>query len=63
LLALLETGGMIVPQLSSAEIYLSRLASKAGVDCLCYSDSIPLTRTNWPRKDRLSVGEVLKRLS
>jgi hypothetical protein len=62
LLALLETGGMIVPRLSSAEIYLSRLASEAGVDCLCYSDGIPLTRTNWPRKVRVSVGEALKRL-
>jgi len=63
LLALLETGGMIVPRLSSAEIYLSHLASQAGVDCLCYSDGIPLARTNWPRKVRLSVGEVLNRLS
>ncbi len=62
LLALLETGGMIAPRLSSAEIYLSHLATKAGVDCLCYSDGIPLTRTNWPRKVRLSVGEALKRL-
>ena len=62
LLALLETGGVIVPRLSSAEICLSHLASEAGVDCLCYSDGIPLTRTNWPRKIRLSVGEVLKRL-
>lgn len=62
LLALLETGGMIAPRLSSAEICLRRLASEAGVDCLCYSDGIPLTRTNWPRKARLSVGEVLKRL-
>ncbi len=62
LLALLETGGMIVPRLSAAEVYLSRLASQSGVDCLCYSDSIPLTRTNWPRKVRLSVGEALKRL-
>jgi hypothetical protein len=42
LLALLETVGMIVPGLSSAETYLSHLASKAEVDCLCYSDSIPL---------------------
>jgi hypothetical protein len=63
LLALLETGGMIVPRLSSAEIYLSHLASEAGVDCLCYSDAIALARTNWPRKVRLSVGEVLNRLS
>ena len=62
LLALLETGGMIVPRLSSAEIYLSHLASEAGVDCLCYSDSIPLARTTWPRKIRLSVAEVLNRL-
>lgn len=62
LLALLETGGVIMPRLSSAEICLRRLASEAGVDCLCYSDGIPLTRTNWPRKIRLCVGEVLKRL-
>jgi len=62
LLALLETGGMIVPRLSSAEIYLSHLASQARVDCLCYSDGIPLARTNWPRKVRLSVAEVLNRL-
>jgi hypothetical protein len=62
LLALLETGGMIVPRLSSVEVYLSHLASEVGVDCLCYSDSIPLARTNWPRKVRLSVGEVLNRL-
>ncbi len=59
LLALLETGGMIVPRLSSTEIYLSHLASKAGVDCLCYSDGIPLARTNWPRKVGLSVSEAL----
>jgi hypothetical protein len=45
LLALLETGGMTVPRLSSAEIYLSHLASEIGVDCLCYSDGIPLPRT------------------
>jgi hypothetical protein len=44
LLALLETGGMIVPQLSFAEIYLSHLATELGVDCLCYSDGIPLAR-------------------
>ena len=62
LLALLETGGTIVPRLSSAEINLSHLASEAGVDCLCYSDGIPLARTNWPRKVRLSAGEVLNRL-
>ena len=59
LLALLETGGMIVPRLSSAEIYLSHLASQAGVDCLCYSAGIPLARTNWPRKVRVSVAEAL----
>ena len=45
LLALLETAGMVVPRLSSAEIYLSHLASEIGVDCLCYSDGIPLPRT------------------
>jgi len=62
LLALLETGGMIVPRLSSAEICLSRLARQAGVDCLCYSDSIPLPRLNWRRKVRPSVAEALHRL-
>ncbi len=62
LMALLETGGMLVPRLSSAEIYLSHLASKARVDCLCYSDGIPLARTNWPHKIDLSVGQVLNRL-
>jgi hypothetical protein len=44
LLALVETGGMIEPCLSRAEIYLSHLSSAAGVDCLCYSDSIPIPR-------------------
>jgi hypothetical protein len=62
LLALLETGGAIVPRLSPAEVYLSRLASKTGADCLCYSDSIPLTRSNWPHKAQFSVGEALKQL-
>jgi hypothetical protein len=62
LLALLETGGMIVPRLSSAEICLSRLARQAGLDCLCYSDSIPLARVNWRHKARLSVAEALHRL-
>jgi hypothetical protein len=61
LLALVKTGGMIVPLLSPAEIYLRHLASRAGLDCLCYSDSISLTRTNCPRKVRLSVGKVLNR--
>jgi hypothetical protein len=45
LLALVETGGMILPRLSRAEIYLSHLSSAAGVDCLCYSDSIPIARS------------------
>jgi hypothetical protein len=45
LLALVETGGMVVPRLSRAEIYLSHLSSAAGVDCLCYSDSIPIARS------------------
>ncbi len=62
LLALLETGGMIVPRLSSAEIYLSHLASKAGVDCLCYSDGIPLARASRPRKVGLSVSEALNQV-
>jgi len=44
LLALVETGGVMVTRLSPAEIYLSSLSEKAGVDCLCYSDSIPLAR-------------------
>ena len=44
LLALLETGGTLMPRLSSAEVYLSSLSSKIGVDCLCYSDSIPMAR-------------------
>lgn len=44
LLALLETGGVLMPRLSPAEVYLSNLSSKVGVDCLCYSDSIPLAR-------------------
>ena len=57
LLALLETGGRIVPRLSSAEICLSHLARQAGLDCLCYSDGIPLARTNRPRKVRLLAGE------
>ncbi len=34
LLALLETGGMIVPLLSRAEMCLRHLASRAGMDCL-----------------------------
>jgi hypothetical protein len=44
LLALLETGGNFTPRLSPAEVYVSNLSSKIGVDCLCYSDSIPLAR-------------------
>ena len=62
LLALLETGGLIAPHLSSVEICLSRLARQAGLDCLCYSDSVPLARVNWRRKARLSVAEALHRL-
>jgi hypothetical protein len=42
LLALLETGGTIVPRLSPAKICVKQLSSKAGVDCLCYSESMPL---------------------
>ena len=45
LLALVETGGITVPRLSPAEIYLSHLSSSAGVDCLCYSDGIPIARS------------------
>ncbi len=45
LFTLVESGGIRVPQLSRAEVYLSRLSAVAGVDCLCYSDSIPITRT------------------
>jgi hypothetical protein len=44
LFALVEAGGRRLPQLSRAEIYLSRLSATAGVDCLCYSDSIPIAR-------------------
>jgi hypothetical protein len=53
LLALLETGGTFTPRLSPAEVYVSNLSSKIGVDCLCYSDSIPLARLGrhkWQRK-------------
>ena len=45
LLALVETGGVAVPRLSRAEIYLSNLSSAAGIDCLCYSDGIPMARS------------------
>lgn len=45
LLALLETGGVIVPRPSGAEIYLSHLSRAASVDCLCYSDSMPVARS------------------
>jgi hypothetical protein len=44
LLALLETGGALMPRLSPAEVYLSNLSSRIGVDCLCYSDCIPMAR-------------------
>jgi hypothetical protein len=44
LLALLETGGTFTLRLSPAEVYVSNLSSKIGVDCLCYSESIPLAR-------------------
>jgi hypothetical protein len=44
LLALLETGGRIAPWLSPAETYLSQLSSKAGADCLVYSDSLAVAR-------------------
>ena len=44
LLALLETGGALRPRSSPAEGYLSNLSSKMGVDYLCYSDSIPMSR-------------------
>ena len=36
--------GALAPRLSPAEVYVSNLSSKIGVDCLCYSDSIPLAR-------------------
>jgi hypothetical protein len=45
LLALVETGGMLEPRLSRAEVYLSQLSVAAGVDCLCHSDSIPIARS------------------
>jgi hypothetical protein len=44
LLALLETGGQTAPRLSPSEICLSHIASKTGVDCLCYSMGIPFPR-------------------
>ena len=44
LVALVETGGIKAPRLSRAEVYLSQLSLAAGVDCLCYSDSIPIAR-------------------
>jgi hypothetical protein len=45
LLALVESGGVRGPQLSHTEVYLSHLATAAKVDCLCYSDGKPATRT------------------
>jgi hypothetical protein len=52
LLALLETGGTFGPRLSPAEVYVSNLSSKIGVDCLCYSDSIPLARLGRHKRQR-----------
>jgi hypothetical protein len=52
LLALLETGGTIAPRLSSAEFYLRHLSSKAGLDCLCYSDGIPIARASARARSR-----------
>lgn len=46
LLALVETGGLTAPRLSRSEVYLSQLSLAAGVDCLCYSDSIPMARSS-----------------
>ena len=52
---------MIVPPVVFlVEVYLSHLASEMGVDCLCYSDGIPLARTNWPRKVRAFRGGSAK---
>jgi hypothetical protein len=61
LLALLETGGNFTPRLSPAEVYVSNLSSKIGVDCLCYSDSIPLARLGrhkWQRKREQSRQRI-----
>jgi hypothetical protein len=44
LLALLETGGAIAPQVSRTEIFLNHLSSRVGVDSLCYSDGLPSAR-------------------
>ena len=61
LLALLETGGTFTPRLSPAEVYVSNLSSKIGVDCLCYSDSIPLPRLGrhkWQHKREQSRQRI-----
>jgi hypothetical protein len=52
LLALLEAGGAAAPRLSRAEVYLSHLSLAAGVDCLCYSDSIPMVRSVRSRRHK-----------
>jgi hypothetical protein len=44
LLALLETGGAIAPQVSQTEIFLNHLSSRVGVDSLCYSEGLPSPR-------------------
>lgn len=44
LLALLETGGAIMPRVSRTEIFLNHLSLRVGVDCLCYSDGLPSAR-------------------
>jgi hypothetical protein len=57
LLALVETGGKIVPRLSPAEIFLSHLSSAAGVDCLCYSDSIPIAMSIRSKQQERQPGK------
>ena len=52
LLALLETGGTFTLRLSPAEVYVSNLSSKIGIDCLCYSDSIPLARLGRHKREQ-----------
>jgi hypothetical protein len=57
LLALVEAGGMIAPRLSRAEVYLSQLSLAAGVDCLCYSDSIPIVRSIRSKQKKKEPGK------
>jgi hypothetical protein len=61
LLALVETGGTVAPLLSPAEVYLSQLSMAAGVDCLCYSDSIPIARSIRSRQQQRQRGNGARR--